>query len=107
MSGIKIKPDDITIGPKEPDELQAAVWAYELDQLGYRRTSNAYCLIGRVDRDDWHKVLAIKMRGCPADFYMTDGSGLSERWKGYYIRQYTTDKHTVAPAILRKLRTAQ
>lgn len=106
MSGIKISLDDITLGPKEPDELQAVTWAFELNNQGYRRTSNAYCAIGKIDRDDWHIVLATKMRCAPADFYMTDGSGLSEHWKNHYIRTHTTDKHTVAPAILRLLHSA-
>jgi hypothetical protein len=103
---VKISRDKITLGPTEPCELQAPVWALKLEQDGYRRTSNAFCTIGRIDRPDWIDVLALNMNCCNADFYMKDGSGPSEAWKSHYIRRFTTDKHTVAPEISRKIRSA-
>jgi hypothetical protein len=103
---IKITRDQITLGPKEPSELEVLVWVYKLEQDGYRRTSNAFCTIGKIDRHDWIDVLASKMYCCNADFYMKDGSGPSDQWKSHYIRMYTKDKHTVAPEISRKIQSA-
>lgn len=100
---VKISRDDITIGPKEPDAFDIAFWAHHLTKEGYRRASNAYCLIVRPDRDDWIDVLATKMNCCNADYYMKDGSGPSPQWRDHYSRIYSTDKQTVAPEILRKI----
>ena len=103
---VKASRADITLGPKEPNELEAPVWAHKLEKDGYLRTSNAYCLVGRIDRLDWIDVLAVHMHCCNADFYMKDGSGPSEQWKHHYIRAFTEDKHTVAPEISSKMRSA-
>ena len=103
-SKIKITRDQITIGPEEPDEFDVTFWAHHLTKEGYRRISNAYCLIARQDRDDWIDVLATEMHCCNADFYMKNGSGPSESWRGYYASIYSKDKQTVAPEILRKMK---
>lgn len=105
MFKVKISYDNITIGPKsvDVDELVAATWAQHLTEMGYFRTSNAYCIITRLDRPDWIHVLATKMRCAPADFYNTDGSGVSDRAKGHYLRIYSKDQHTIHPKILRKM----
>ena len=101
----KIKLDDITIGPNtEPDELVATTWAYDLTEKGYRRTSNAYCTVARVDRADWLEVLAKERRCSVADFYNVDGSGVGDQHRDYYVRVHSKDKHTVHPFIVRKMK---
>lgn len=101
---VKITRDKITIGPQEPDEFDIMFWTHHLKKEGYIRTSNAYCMIGRPDREDWIDVMATKMNCCNADFYMKDGSGPSPQWKEHYVRTYSQDKHTVAPEIIRKMK---
>ena len=102
----KISVDDITYGPTDEDELDpllAIVFAKELMDKGYRRVSNAYCHIARIDRDDWLTVLA-KERCCSiADFYSVDGSGVSDSHRDHYCRVHSKDTLTVHPSILRKI----
>jgi len=104
---IKISPDDITYGPKDfdMDEVSSFTYSGDLMLKGYRRTSNAYCMISRIDREDWLDVLATKMRTCVADFYNKDGSGVSDRWRDHYIRVYSKDTLTVSPAIYNKIKS--
>lgn len=96
----KISRDQITYGPKEPDEVEAFMVAGELMKQGYRKTSNAYCHVSRIDREDWLDVLA-KQRHCSrADFYNVDGSGVGDQHRDHYIRTFSKDKLTVAPEVL-------
>lgn len=101
----KIQESAITYGPKdyEIDPIIALCIANELMEMGYRRTSNAYCSVARIDRDDWLDLLATKMRCCVADFYNKDGSGVGGHWKDHYVRMYSNDKQTVSPSIIRKI----
>ena len=107
MSKVKITLDAITYGPKVPklDELESRVYAQGLLSKGYRKTSNAYCMVSRIDRDDWLDVLAGKMNCCRADFYNKDGSGVSDRWRDHYIRSYSNDKLIIHPDIIRFIPT--
>lgn len=101
---IKITSSDITYGSWEPDDVEAFVVAGDLMRQGYRRTSNAYCLVGRIDRADWLEVMA-KSRNCSvADFYNVDGSGVSDRHRDFYIRTFTEDQHTVSPIVHRLMK---
>lgn len=103
MFKCKIRPENITYGPKtfDIDELTAFTIAGDLMQKGYRKTSNAYCLVSRIDRDDWLDVLA-KERFCSrADFYNVDGSGIGNQHRDYYVRVHSQDNLTVSPAILK------
>ena len=102
---VKIKSSDITYGPKEePDDLYAFVVAGELTNKGYRKTSNAYCRVARVDREDWLEVLA-KERYCSvADFYNVDGSGVRDSHRDYYVRCHSKDTLVVHPKILRLMK---
>lgn len=100
---IKISLDQITVGPRDEtlDPLVKMMWAEDLKQQGYRRVSNAYCQIARIDRDDWIDVLARQMNCTRADFYNRDGSGPADHWRDHYVRGYSRDVHTVHPEILR------
>lgn len=100
---VKVTAENITYGPTEHeiDKLVAITHAQELISLGYRRTSNAYCMVSRIDRPDWIQVLASKMHLSVADFHNVDGSGVSDHWKDHYVRVYSKDNLTVHPQILR------
>jgi len=105
MYKVKIQLDQITLGPQEPTPADIALLAPILLKHGYRRTSNAYCSIARIDRDDWIDYLATKLNCCVADFYKKDGSGIADSWRDHYVRVYSKDKHTVAPELVRKIKS--
>ena len=102
---IKISLNKINYGPNRPelDDLEVMIWAYDLQKKGYRKVSNAYCEVARIDRDDWLDVLASKMNCSRADFYNVNGSGVMDQWRDQYVRCYSKDKLTVHPQIVRKV----
>ena len=103
MARCKITLDKITYGPKteEVDKLVALAWAQDLISQGYRRTSNAYCIVSRIDREDWLTVMAKERHLTIADFHNLDGSGVPDHHRDHYVRVHSKDNHTVHPAILR------
>lgn len=101
----KITEASITYGPTDPDEVAAFLVAGELMQKGYRKTSNAYCHVSRIDREDWLQVLAKEMHCAVADFYSRDGFGVRDNWRDHYVRCYSKDTLTVHPLILKKMKT--
>lgn len=103
---VKIQFSEITYGPKsqDVDELLAFTFVGELIEKGYRRVSNAYCRIARIDRDDWLDFMATKIGCAVADFYAKDGSGVSDQWKDHYIRMYSKDVLVVHPEILYRIK---
>lgn len=104
MFKCKISESDITYGPTDPDELTAMTVAYQLMKLGYRKTSNAYCMVSRIDRDDWVRVLAEQRRCSEAHFYNVDGSGICDRHRDHYVRVFSKDTLTVHPMVLHKMK---
>lgn len=100
----KITEDDITYGSKNPDELLAITTAKHLTDKGYRKTSNAYCIVSRIDNEDWLDILAKSRRCSRADFYNVDGSGIGDQHRDYYIRVYSKDKLTVHPLVLKHMK---
>ena len=98
---VKISEDDVTYGPWDPDELTAFTIAGDLMIKGYRKTSNAYCMVSRIDREDWLDVLAGQRRCSRADFYNVDGSGVGDQHRDHYIRVFSKDTLTVSPKVLR------
>lgn len=103
----KITEKDVTYGPTDPDEFLTEIFAIELSKKGYQGISNAYCLVGRVDREDWLEVMARARNCAPSRFFMMDGSGVDPREREYYIRAHTKDKLTVHPKIYQRLKTYQ
>ena len=101
----KITTDDITHGPIDPSPLEAMFTATDLLNKGYRKTSNAYCIVSRIDRDDWIDVMA-KERFCSrADFYNVDGSGVGDQHRDFYVRTHSKDKLTVHPSVLKLMKS--
>jgi len=101
----KIREDDITYGSWDPDDVEATFTAFELMKAGYRKTSNAYCMVGRIDREDWLEVLAKERHCSVADFYNVDGSGVRDSHRDHYIRTFTKDQHTVSPKVLKLMKS--
>jgi hypothetical protein len=100
----KITEADITYGSWNPDDVEAFVTAGELMSKGYRKTSNAYCIVSRVDREDWLEVMA-RQRNCSvADFYNVDGTGVRDSHRDHYIRVFSEDNLTVSPKVLRLMK---
>jgi hypothetical protein len=104
MFKYKITESDITHGPQDPDEFEATVFAHDLMKKGYRRISNAYCRISRIDREDWVDVMAKERHCSRADFYNVNGSGIGDHHRDFYIRTYSEDKLIVHPKIFRKIK---
>ena len=104
---VKITLDRITYGPKDEDldSFKIEMWAHDLMVAGYRRTSNAYCTVARIDRDDWLEVMAQHMHCSVADFYNRDGSGVGNQWRDHYVRTFSKDTHTVHPLIIKAIGT--
>lgn len=100
----KITDKDITYGPADPDELVAEVFAVDLTKKGYRGISNAYCIIGRIDREDWLDVMAAQRNCSRADFYNVDGSGIGDQHKEHYVRCFTKDTLTIHPMIYQRMK---
>lgn len=66
--------------------------AEQLIARGYRRTSNKYRIVSRIDRPDWIAVLAEEMRRAPADFYVPGEPDPAGNWCDYYRRVLSKDK---------------
>lgn len=95
----KISEKDINYGPTDPDDLTVEIFAKDLTKRGYRGISNAFCIIGRIDREDWLTVLARARKCSVADFYNVDGSGVGDQHRDHYIRVHSEDTLTVHPRI--------
>lgn len=102
---IKISLDSITYGSKDPDDVEALMTAHDLMKQGYRKTSNAYCRVSRIDREDWLDVLAKQRRCSRADFYNVDGSGIGDQHRNHYIRVFSNDTHVVHPKVLKLVKS--
>lgn len=73
--------------------------AADLIAKGYRRTSNKYRTVSRIDRPDWLNVLAINLHRAPADFYVPGESSPCGGWCDYYRRVISKDKIEVSPEV--------
>lgn len=60
--------------------------------LGYRRSSNKYRILTRIDREDWVYKLAVRLRRAPADFYVPGEPNPSGSWCGWYRSCMSSDK---------------
>lgn len=61
---------------------------------GYRKTSNAYCIVSRIDRPDWLQWMAANLGGrgrAVADFYDTKTGLPSGSWCDHYRRVRSKD----------------
>jgi hypothetical protein len=78
--------------PEPTTDLSAA----ELIARGYRRTSNAWRMVSRIDRPDWVDVLARSLHRAPADFYVPGAARPAGNWCDYYRRCVSKDTLTVS-----------
>ncbi len=94
-----------TVPKEEVDRFVGMVFANELMAKGYRRTSSAYCISSRIDREDWLDFLARKLNCARADFYKMDGTGIDDRWRDQHIRCYSKDQVILHPSVSIYMRT--
>lgn len=75
--------------------------AEELIARGYRRISNKYGAVARIDRPDWVEHMARVTRRAPADFYTRNPDGtlttVSATWADHYRRCISEDVLTLDP----------
>lgn len=83
--------------PAATDEHKAE--AARLKALGYRRTSNRYRMLSRIDRPDWLLALAEHLRRSPASLYIPDKSHPDGMWCDYYRRVLSKDTIEVSPEV--------
>lgn len=74
--------------------------AAALTAQGYRRTSNKYGIVARIERPDWKERLAAHLERSVAELY---APGKPERvaagWCDYYRRVLSGDRKTLDPAL--------
>lgn len=73
---------------------------------GYRRTSNKYGMVSRIDRADWVQVLARELQRAPADFYVPGEPEPSGMWCDYYRRCLSRDTLTLPQEVARQVPTS-
>lgn len=85
---------------KTPKELSDARYAAVLTAAGYRRISNKFRLISRIDNAQWVELLAEQMHCAPADFFVAGkGRTPSASWCDHYRRCFSKDMAEVSPAV--------
>lgn len=70
----------------------------EATARGYRRVSNTYRTVARIDRADWLTVLAVHLMRAPADFIVRAGPDRGEvapGWADHYRRCFSRDVITL------------
>ena len=73
--------------------------AAELTAAGYRRVSNKYGIVARIDRADWWEELEKHFkRNMP---FRTEGE--TGRWADYYRRNLTEDTQEPGPEIAKDM----
>lgn len=71
---------------------------------GYRRTSNRYGMVSRIDRPDWIEVLAAHLRRSPAELYVPgEPDTPSASWMDYYRRVLSEDTLEIDPNEARRI----
>jgi hypothetical protein len=78
-----------------------------LSDMGYRRVSNKYCIVSRVDREDWKEYMA--HRHAPWDF--DEGMRLvnmigNANAAGYYRRAISSDTLTVDNEVYKLMKSS-
>lgn len=69
---------------------------------GYRKVSNKFGVLSRIDRPDWVQVLAEHLHRSPAELYVPGRpEHPSAHWCDYYRRVLSTDTVMIDPAFAR------
>lgn len=80
--------------------------AEELIARGYRKTSNAYGHVTRIDRPDWVEFLAGKLGRSVAELYDPKTGKPAGTWADHYRTMYSDDTHTVDFNTTRRIPTS-
>lgn len=78
----------------------------EATALGYRRISNSYRMVARIDRPDWLEVMARALLRVPADFVERSGPYTGQPtggWCDHYRRCLSKDRVTLSPEEFKKV----
>jgi hypothetical protein len=78
-----------------------AMSAEQLIARGYRKVSNAYGLVARIDREDWKSFLAEKL-GLHAAELLEDPA----HWAALYRSTYSEDVRTVSFETMKRIPTS-
>lgn len=65
--------------------------AKKLIAQGYRRTSNRYRMVSRIDHPDWITILAKHLHRSPAELYVPGEDHVSATWCDHYRRVLSKD----------------
>lgn len=100
--------EDITSGPGfDCSEGEAILMASAYASQGYRIVNTAYCMLARIDCDNWLDILAAAQNRPVTAFCDPGTTDVSDHWHGVYLSHYSHDVITVCPAIIRKMRLAR
>jgi hypothetical protein len=81
--------------PKEINHTLLRMSPEWLKAAGYRRASNKYRMVSRIDKPDWLELLARSLHRSVADFYFKSGPNIGKldpMWADHYRRVYSSDK---------------
>lgn len=85
-------------------EAMAAQHMQQLAARGYRRVSNRYGTLARVDRSDWLEVLAKNLGRSVAELYDPQTKQPAAHWCDFYRRSHLcNDRIDVEPPALAQL----
>lgn len=87
--------------PSHYSDAGAKLEGARLAAMGYRRTSNAYCSVSRIDRPDWLYKLAENWKCAPADFYTAGTNKVTGMACDWYRCRLSADKMTVDSKVIR------
>lgn len=73
---------------------------------GYRRVSNRYRLVARIDRPDWIDILARDLLRSPAEFYVPGAKEPAGMWADHYRRCFSRDTLTLDPDVFYQIPTS-
>ena len=80
--------------------------AQQLINAGYRRTSNSYRMVSRVDRPDWKEHMAKQHSPWSFEDGMKWVNGLGSSASDHYRRVYSKDTLMVSPTVFSKIPTS-
>lgn len=94
--------EDVIVPEPQIGTITSDMTAYQIMSMGYRRVSNKYKTVARIDRYDWLDVLAESMNKSPSRFYDKTGK-LDGQWCDWYRRCISKDSHNIPQEIFAQI----
>lgn len=85
------------------EESEAKETAARFAARGYRKVSNKYRLVKRIDRPDWVEFLASELMRSPAELYRKGSPKPDAMWCDYYRRGYSKDELCLPAEVFRHM----